>query len=59
MLTVPESTSFRQEQDQRHKHMWRYSVIFTWQGSKGDDPWPKELPMTIGGTTKRYVLKED
>lgn len=59
MLTIPETTSYRAERDQKNPGTIRHSVIFTWQGRESDEPFPKELPLLIGGKLVRYEPKKD
>jgi hypothetical protein len=58
MTTIPITQSYRQERDVKDDSKWRHSVIFTWQGKTGEDPFPKTLPLTIGGETRFYDLKD-
>jgi len=54
MITVPETTSYRTERDQKDPKKMRHSVIFTWKADEHEEAFPKEFPFVINGKLVTY-----
>ena len=54
-MSPAQTTSYRFERDQKKQTEFRHSIIFSWTGREGENPFPSELPMIIGD--KKVVYK--
>lgn len=57
--TIPVTTSYRAERDNKDENIIRHSVIFTWQTAPNDPARPQAFPLLLDGRVYRYELVED